>query len=133
MPQVVEPAPMKPDPTHRAPVVLFLLPALLALSGAAGCDAAANAANGAGAMVEHTALDIEHKTNDTAITLAVKGALVDADDMLGRQVKVGTFNSIVSLTGTVPTPEAKARAEQIALGARGVVRVINAIDVGPLP
>lgn len=99
----------------------------------AGCDAATNAANGAGALVEKTAVSLEQKTNDAAITVAVKGALADADDVLGRQVKVGTFKSVVSLSGTVPTPEAKVRAEQIALQARGVVRVLNALDVGPLP
>ena len=124
---VVERDAMDTHPMKRAALALTL-PLLLA----AGCDAATNAANGAGAFVEKTTLSLEHKTNDAAITVAVKGALVDADDVLGRQVKVGTFNSIVSLSGTVPTPELKARAEQIALQARGVVKVINALDVGPL-
>ncbi len=63
----------------------------------------------------------------------MKGALAQADDMLGRRVVVGTFNGVVSLSGTVPTAEAKVRAEQIAMQARGVVRVVNAIDVGPVP
>jgi hyperosmotically inducible protein len=119
---------METDPMKRAAVAL----ALALLPGAAGCDAATNAANGAGALVDKAALSIEQKTNDAAITLAVKGALADADGVLARQVKVGTYNSIVSLSGTVPTPELKARAEQIALEARGVVRVLNALDVGPL-
>ena len=97
----------------------------------AGCDAATNAANGAGAIVEKTAETDRQKTNDAAITLAVKGALIDADDVLGRQVKVGSLDGVVSLSGVVPTPEDKARAEQIALEAKGVVRVVNALDVGP--
>src|SRR5580704_9235372 len=118
---------MDTHPMKRAALALTL-PLLLA----AGCDAATNAANGAGALVEKTAVSIEQKTDDAAITLAVKGALTDADDMLARQVKVGTFKGVVSLSGTVPTPESKARAEQIALQARGVVRVLNALDVGPL-
>lgn len=105
----------------------------LTLLAAAGCDAATNAANGAGAFVEKTAEKIEQKTSDASITLAVKGALAQADDMLGRRVVVGTFNGVVSLSGTVPTAEAKVRAEQIAMQARGVVRVVNAIDVGPVP
>jgi hyperosmotically inducible periplasmic protein len=114
----------------RKPATLVLTLALLA---AAGCDAASNAANGAGAYLDKTAEKIEQNTSDASITLAVKGSLVEADDKLGRQVKVGTFKGVVSLSGTVPTAEAKARAEQIATQARGVVRVINALDVGPLP
>lgn len=124
---VVERDAMDIDPMKRLALALALL-----FLPAAACDAATNAANGAGSLVEKTALSIEHKTNDAAITVAVKGALVDADEVLGRQVKVGTYNSVVSLSGTVPTPELKARAEQIALQARGVVKVLNALDVGPL-
>ncbi len=116
--------------TRLPPPALAL--ALLAVLPAAGCDTATNAANGAGAFVERTAEKIEQKTSDASISLAVKGALVDNDDMLGRQVKVGTFNGVVSLSGTVPTAEAKARAEQLASQAKGVVRIINAIDVGPI-
>jgi osmotically-inducible protein OsmY len=118
---------MKTEPMRRATLALTLtlLPAI------AGCEAATNAANGAGAFVEKTAVNIEQKTSDASITLAVKGALVQADDLLGRQVKVGTASGVVSLWGSVPTAEAKARAEQIAMTARGVVRVINAIDVVP--
>jgi len=50
--------------------------------------------------------------------------------VLGREVKVGSLDGVVSLTGVVPTAEAKARAEQITLKVEGVVRVLNAIDVG---
>jgi osmotically-inducible protein OsmY len=119
---------MKIEPMNRATLALTLT-----LLSAAGCEAATNAANGAGAFVEKTAVNIEQKTSDASITLAVKGSLVQSDDMLGRQVKVGTANGIVSLWGTVPNAESKARAEQLATQARGVVRVINAIEVGPLP
>jgi len=102
-----------------------------ALAGVTGCEATTNAANGAGAFIEKTAEKVEQKTTDASIALAVKGALVSADDKLGDAVKVGSLNGVVSLSGTVPTPEAKARAEEIALRTRGVVRVMNALDVGP--
>jgi osmotically-inducible protein OsmY len=117
---------MNPDRTPKA-----LAAVLFAVLPLAGCEAATNAANGAGAMIERTAEKIEQKTDDAAITLAVKGALVKADDMLGRQVKVGTLKGRVSLSGTVPTAADKARAEQIALGVKGVSEVLNALDVGP--
>ena len=96
-----------------------------------GCQAATNAANGAGAYVEQTAEKLEQKTSDASITLAVKGALVDADDRLGRDVKASTVNGVVSLWGAVPTPAAKARAEEITRTVKGVVGVVNGIDVTP--
>jgi osmotically-inducible protein OsmY len=98
----------------------------------AGCEAASNAAAGAGAFMDKTAEKIGQGTEDTAITVAVKGALVKADDMLGKQVKVGTFKNRVSLSGKVPTEADKARAEQIATSVKGVSSVLNALEVGPI-
>jgi hyperosmotically inducible protein len=109
--------------------------ALLAAAGlsltAMGCEAASNAAQGAGAFVEKTAQNIEQKTTDASIIVAVKGSLVKENESLGRTVSVGCLNGVVSLAGTAPTPEAKARAEEVALKVRGVTRVLNSIDVVP--
>jgi hyperosmotically inducible periplasmic protein len=119
---------METPAMHRA-VLAFTLALVPA---AAGCEAATNAANGAGAVIEKTAEKVGQQTSDASITIAVKGALMEADDVLGKNVKVGTANSgVVSLSGTVPTPEHKARAEAIALKVKGVVRVLNVLDVGP--
>ena len=116
---------MKTGPTIH--VALFLPLALLL---GAGCEAASNAANGAGAVIEHTAEKIGQKTNDAAIVVAVKGELIKADDKLSK-VTVGSLDGVVSLAGTVPTAEQKAHAEQIAMQVKGVVKVMNAIDVAP--
>src|SRR6185437_1679273 len=70
---------MKTGPTIH--VALFLPLALLL---GAGCEAASNAANGAGAVIEHTAEKIGQKTNDAAIVVAVKGELIKADDKLSK-------------------------------------------------
>lgn len=105
--------------------------AILASLGAGGCEAANNAATGAGAFVEKTAEKIGQKTDDASITMAVKGKLFEADEKLASRVKVSTGNGVVSLVGAVPAAEDKVRAEQIAGTVRGVVRVINAIDVVP--
>jgi hyperosmotically inducible protein len=107
-----------------------MMTAALAI-GLAGCDAASNAAAGVGAYAEKTANKIEQGTDDAGITIAVKGALLEADEKLAKRVKVSTGNGIVSLVGTVATPEDKVRAEQIAGRVKGVVRVINALDVVP--
>jgi hyperosmotically inducible protein len=106
--------------------------AMAACLGLAGCEAASNAAAGAGVYIDKTAEKIEHTTDDAALTIAVKAALLKADERLAKQVKVSTGNGVVSLVGAVPTPEDRARVEQIAGGVRGVVRVINALDVVPL-
>jgi osmotically-inducible protein OsmY len=103
---------------------------LAALGALTGCEAASNAATGAGAFVEKTAQKIEQGTDDTALTLAVKGALFKADEKLERAVHVGAFKNSVSLSGVVPTAEDKARAEQIAMSVKGVERVVNGLDVG---
>src|SRR5271165_5517420 len=104
---------------------------LLALASLAGCEATTNALHGTEAILEKTGEKIAQKTDDEALSLAVKGALVKADDKLGWQVKVGSLGGVVSLSGKVPTPEAKAQAEDIASKVKGVTRVMNAIDVGP--
>jgi hyperosmotically inducible protein len=98
-----------------------------------GCDAASNAAHGVGAYAEKTANTIGEKTTDASITLAVKGALVDADTKLGQRVKVTTNQGVVDLRGVVGTPEDKARAEEIAKKAKGVVSVTNEIEIVPGP
>jgi hyperosmotically inducible periplasmic protein len=96
----------------------------------AGCEAATNAAAGAGAYLDKTAEKIGQTTDDASITIAVKGALLKADEKLAKGVHVSTGNGIVSITGSVPTAADKAKVEEIAKSQQGVVRVINAIDVG---
>ena len=112
----------------------FLTPLALALPLVAflatGCEAATNAANGAGAAIEHAADKVGQKADDAAIVISVKGSLIKADDKLSK-VTVGSLNGVVSLAGTVPTADHKAKAEAIAMQTKGVVKVMNAIDVAP--
>lgn len=99
--------------------------------GLGGCEAAQNAAAGAGAYMEKVGHKVEAKTEDAAITIAVKGALLKADDKLATRVRVSTGGGVVSLVGVVATEADRAKAEEIAAAQRGVTRVINAIEVGP--
>jgi len=116
----------------ETPTKPFALALVLASFPVAGCEAASNAANGAGAFVEKTAQKIGESTEDAAITVAVKGAIFKADEKLAGKVSVGTFKRAVSLSGTVQTAEEKTRAEQIATGVKGVEKVINALDIVPV-
>jgi len=45
------------------------------------------------------------------------------------RIDVDTTNGVVSLTGTVETPEQRRRAEQLASRVDGVQRVINNLQV----
>jgi hyperosmotically inducible protein len=121
---------MKAMRMARTTMTMAAIAAGLAL---AGCEAASNAAAGAGAYLDKTAEKIEQSTDDASITIAVKGALLKADEKLAAKVKVSTGKGVVSLVGAVATPEEKMRAEQIAGTVKGVERVINAIDVVPAP
>ena len=59
----------------------------------------------------------------------VQEALADINDLRGAQIDVLDSNGIVTLTGIVPTVEARERAEAILRGMDGVTTVINELDV----
>ena len=80
---------------------------------------------GCGAMDKSTG-DV---AQDATITAAVKTKLVaDRTSNLTR-VDVDTNNATVYLKGTVESTEHKARAEQLAWGAKGVRGVVNQLQV----
>lgn len=59
----------------------------------------------------------------------VQEALADINDLRGAQIDVLDSNGIVTLRGTVPTVDARERAEAIVRGMDGVTTVINELDV----
>ncbi len=102
---------------------------LVAAVISAGCAAAENAAEGTKSL----ATEAGQGVTDGSITFAVKAALIEDDTVESRQVNVDTRDGVVTLRGTQPTEQAKARAERIAGKARGVRRVVNELTVGPPP
>jgi osmotically-inducible protein OsmY len=66
---------------------------------------------------------------DGWITTKVKAKFADEKLLKGGDIHVETNDHVVTLTGTVPSREAKARAEAIAGGTDGVARVVNHLDV----
>ena len=66
---------------------------------------------------------------DAGITAAVNTRL--KAEMLGDGMKVSalTNEGVVTLKGSVPTREAKSKAETIAKSTSGVKRVVNQLDV----
>jgi hyperosmotically inducible protein len=67
--------------------------------------------------------------DDASVTAAVKSRLVADRAANLTRVDVDTTSGTVYLTGTVETPEQKARAEQVAWRAKGVKAVVNNLQV----
>ena len=67
--------------------------------------------------------------DDAALTASVNAALVADKPSNFTRIDVDTTNGVVSLNGTVETPEQRARAEQLAGRVDGVKRVINNLQV----
>ncbi len=81
-------------------------------------DAASNMASGA--------MDV---AGDAAITAEIKASLVREKELSALQINVDTKDATVTLNGTAPTEQAKARAEEIAKGVKGVVAVNNLLTI----
>lgn len=65
---------------------------------------------------------------DTALTGAVKTRLAADARLEGSNISVSTENGLVVLSGTAPSMQAKATAEEIAKSANADVKVINRIE-----
>ena len=63
--------------------------------------------------------------DDTTITTEVKSKLTGEKASNLTRVSVKTVNGTVSLTGTVPTPADRVRAEEITRSVSGVQNVTN--------
>jgi osmotically-inducible protein OsmY len=59
----------------------------------------------------------------------VQEALAEINEMRGSRIDVLNSNGIVTLTGVVPTVDAREQAEAIVRGLSGVTSVINELDV----
>jgi hyperosmotically inducible protein len=82
------------------------------------------------AAVTIAALAAACSQNDAGITTSVKSKLAADDEVKAYQIDVDTNNKVVTLTGTVETGTAKARAVEIARGTDGVTSVIDNLQVG---
>ena len=59
----------------------------------------------------------------------IQEALAEINDMRGARIDILDSNGIVTLTGIVPTVDARERAEAIVRGMDGVTNVINELNV----
>jgi osmotically-inducible protein OsmY len=68
--------------------------------------------------------------SDAGVTASVKSRLVADDIVKARAINVDTQDHIVTLTGSVETPQEEAKAIEIARATRGVVDVVDRLTVG---
>jgi hyperosmotically inducible protein len=71
----------------------------------------------------------ERATKDTAITAQIKTALARDKSVRSSEIHVDTIAGIVTLKGSVPSPEISGRAAQLAEQANGVKSVNNQLMV----
>ena len=67
--------------------------------------------------------------DDAAITTKVKSAVLAEPGLKSLQINVDTKDAVVTLSGTVDTPELKSRAVQIAQSVQGVKSVNDNLSV----
>jgi hyperosmotically inducible protein len=66
---------------------------------------------------------------DPGVTTAVKAGLAADDTVKSYQIDVDTKDKVVTLSGTVDSPAAKARAFTVAQGTKGVASVVDNVTV----
>ena len=69
--------------------------------------------------------------NDNSITTAIQAKLFQDPALKTQDIHVTTQDGVVTLTGTVDTPELQAAVDQIASTQPGVVKVIDSLSVSP--
>ena len=70
---------------------------------------------------------------DGWITTKIQAKYFLDTDVKGHRIGVDTRGGVVTLHGTVATPQQKQEAEQIARETEGVKRVVNQVAVGTTP
>lgn len=106
----------------------------------AGADKVIDAAKTAGDKTAAVAQQAAGKATDAAgtataavtdgwITTKIRAKFKDETILKGSSIRIATRNHAVTLTGTASTSEARTRAEAIAAGTNGVVRVTNHVTV----
>jgi len=71
------------------------------------------------------------KAIDQSVITAVKMNMKTDMVLAGCKIDVGAENGLIVLRGFVPTEEAKAKAEELALKGAKVEKVANHLEVSP--
>lgn len=71
--------------------------------------------------------------NDWFLWTKTRAALATADNLEEGGISIDVENGVITLRGSVPDQNQKARAEQVARGIEGVTSVNNNLQVGAQP
>jgi len=74
---------------------------------------------------------IADATADARVTTAIKGKLVANKDLSALSISVNTTGGVVTLSGTVSTPEDISKAMLLAMETDGVKEVVSTLQVKP--
>ena len=122
---------------HKRTALLAALVAAVALTSA-GCNRQSTDTVGqkVDRATDKMAATTERATNETAIavddaaiTTKVKSAVFAEPGLKTLQINVDTKDAVVTLSGTVDTPELKSRAMQIAQNVQGVKSVVDNLSL----
>ena len=97
---------------------LVRLFAAFMMVGVIGCTESSRTSESTGAYVD-----------DAAITTKVKSAILAEPGLHSMQIGVETYKDVVQLSGFVDTPDAKAKAAEVAASVPGVKSVKNNLVV----
>lgn len=81
--------------------------------------------------VEEVGRELEPYARDAEITARVKARLTADPEVNPLRIDVDTVDGRVTLNGKVRTESQREEAEKLARGTKGVVEVINLLEVGP--
>ncbi|MCA1793685.1 MAG: BON domain-containing protein [Desulfotignum sp.] len=86
-----------------------------------------------GEVVRHKARDVgewvSDQARDTQATAAIKAKLADDPDLSVFSISVSTTDGMVTLSGTVPSPEMLGKAMALALETENVREVVSTLEV----
>ncbi len=74
---------------------------------------------------------ISDATADTRVSAAIKAKLVKDSDLSAWDIHVSTTDGVVTLSGTVSSPELIGKAMALALDTDGAQQVISTLQVKP--
>lgn len=122
--------------SERVPKFKIMLLALTLLSSLTGCAGlimgGATAGVATGAAMAHDRRTVGTIVEDQAIELKAYDALSQDQELAQRgHLNVTSYNNVVLLSGEVPTPALRKRAEDIVSGIDKVRHVHNELAVAP--
>lgn len=121
--------------------IIWIPAAILAVGLTTGCDRQPTAesrgtAERAGERIDRSATDMKRqgenvgdKISDASITAKVKTAIVAKPGLNAMQIDVDTVNGVVTLKGTVDSPQLLENATKVAQTVEGVKAVDNQLTV----